>query len=114
MFTRNQALENASLVLRRSNLVLSSTKITHQSPRVSTVNSTSTSSNRMWAEWTNWYHAFLSEVADEFPSLPIADRRSEATSRWVSFTAKNLKCSESVIRAWLRKSNQKALVVAYS
>ena len=71
-------------------------------------------SRRFWTEWTNWYHAFLSEATDEFPTLPIAERRSEATSRWVTFTAKQLSCTESVVRAWLRTANQKALVAAYS
>jgi len=72
------------------------------------------SKGRFWTEWTNWYHAFLAEVTDEFASLPIAERRSEATSRWVTFTSKRLRCSESQVRAWLRTADQKALVAAYS
>lgn len=72
------------------------------------------SKGRFWTEWTNWYHAFLSEVTDEFASLPIAERRSEATSRWVTFTSKRLRCSESQVRAWLRTADQKALVAAYA
>ena len=72
------------------------------------------SKGRFWTEWTNWYHAFLAEVTDEFASLPIAERRSEATSRWVTFTSKRLRCSESQVRAWLRTADQKALVAAYA
>lgn len=74
----------------------------------------SPSKGRFWAEWTNWYHAFLAEVTDEFASLPMAERRSEATSRWVTFTSKRLRCSESQVRAWLRTADQKALVAAYA
>jgi len=72
------------------------------------------SKGRFWTEWTNWYHTFLAEVTDEFASLPIAERRSEATSRWVTFTSKRLRCSESQVRAWLRTADQKALVAAYA
>ena len=72
------------------------------------------SKDRFWTEWTNWYHTFLAEVTDEFASLPIAERRSEATSRWVTFTSKRLRCSESQVRAWLRTADQKALVAAYA
>jgi hypothetical protein len=72
------------------------------------------SRGRFWTEWTNWYHTFLAEVTDEFASLPIAERRSEATSRWVTFTSKRLRCSESQVRAWLRTADQKALVAAYA
>jgi hypothetical protein len=74
----------------------------------------SPSKGRFWAEWTNWYHTFLAEVTDEFASLAIAERRSEATSRWVTFTSKRLRCSESQVRAWLRTADQKALVAAYA
>ena len=74
----------------------------------------SPSKGRFWTEWTNWYHTFLAEVTDEFASLPIAERRSEATSRWVTFTSKRLRCSESQVRAWLRTADQKALVAAYA
>lgn len=69
---------------------------------------------KFWAQWTNWYHAFLAEVTDEYPSLPVAERRSQATSRWVSFTAKQLRCSEPQVRAWLRTADQKELVAAYA
>jgi hypothetical protein len=62
--------------------------------------------------WSTWYHAFLSEATDENPSYPIADRRSQATSRWVTFASKKLRCSESDIRAWLRTADQKALLAA--
>jgi len=72
------------------------------------------SKGRFWTEWTNWYHTFLAEVTDEFASLPIAERRSEATSRWVTFTSKRLRCSESQVRAWLRTADQKGLVAAYT
>jgi len=62
--------------------------------------------------WEAWYHAFLSEATDENPSYPIADRRSQATSRWVTFASKQMRCSESVVRAWLRQADQKALLAA--
>ena len=69
---------------------------------------------QFWTQWTNWYHAFLAEVNDESPSLPIAERRSQATTRWVTSTSKRLHCSESQVRAWLRTADQKALVAAYA
>lgn len=69
---------------------------------------------QFWTQWTNWYHAFLAEVTDESPSLPVAERRSQATSRWVISTSKRLRCSESQVRAWLRTADQKALVAAYA
>jgi len=69
---------------------------------------------KFWAQWTNWYHAFLAEIKDEAPQLSIAERRSQATSRWVTFTAKELRCSESDVRAWLRNADQKDLVAAYA
>jgi len=75
---------------------------------------TTPSNARYWSLWTNWYHAFVSEVTDEFSTLPIAERRAQATSRWVTFAAKELKCSESQVRAWLRTADQKALVAAYA
>jgi hypothetical protein len=62
--------------------------------------------------WASWYHAFLSEVTDENPSLPIAERRSRATSRWVSFASKQLHYSESELRGWLHTTDQKALHAA--
>lgn len=67
---------------------------------------------KFWSLWTNWYHAFLTEAKDEFPSSSISDLRSIATSRWVTFTSKNLRCSDSDVRSWLRKANQKALLAA--
>jgi len=72
------------------------------------------SQGKFWAQWTNWYHAFLSEVTDEYPSLPIAERRAQATSRWLTYTAKQLHCSESQVRAWLRTADQKDLAAAYA
>jgi len=72
------------------------------------------SQTQFWAQWTNWYHAFLSEVTDEYPSLPIAERRSQATSRWVTYTAKQLRCSEPQVRSWLRTADQKDLASAYA
>ena len=62
--------------------------------------------------WSEWYHTFLSEATDENPSYPIADRRSQATSRWVTFASRQFRCSESEVRAWLRKADQKALLAA--
>lgn len=54
---------------------------------------------RIFTNWTNWYDAFVSEVQGEGYS-PAASKR-EATSRWVSFCAKTLRCDESDIRKWL-------------
>lgn len=127
MFTRNQSSAehiavNALLALRRSNYAVTAqvtpplTVLTTKPAPASNapVASTKIPSGRFWTEWTNWYHTFLSEATDEFPSLPIAERRSQATSSWVTFTAKQLKCPESTVRAWLRTANQKKLVAAYS
>jgi hypothetical protein len=85
------------------------------SPRAATSKSSSgPSQTKFWDQWATWYHAFLAEVTDEYPSLPVAERRSQATSRWVSFTAKQLRCSEPQVRAWLRTADQKDLVAAYA
>ena len=73
---------------------------------------TASDTSRFMTLWSTWYHAFLSEATDENPSYPIADRRSQATSRWVTFASKKLRCSESDIRAWLRTADQKALLAA--
>jgi len=70
------------------------------------------SQSRFWTSYTNWYHAFLSEATDENSSAPISDRRAVATTRWVAFASKQLKCSESDVRGWLRKADQKALLSA--
>ena len=78
------------------------------------ISSSGPSQTKFWTEWTNWYHAFLAEVTDEFPSLPVAERRSQATSRWVTYTAKQLRCSEPQVRAWLRAADQKDLSAAYA
>ena len=72
------------------------------------------SQKQLWTQWTNWYHAFVSEITDESPHLPIAERRSQATSRWVTYAAKQLHCSESHVRAWLRTADQKDLAAAYA
>ena len=88
-----------------------------QSPVAAPVASSSASGpsqTKLWAQWTNWYHAFLSEVTDEYPSLPIAERRAQATSRWVTYTSKQLRCSEPQVRAWLRTADQKDLASAYA
>ena len=80
-------------------------------------NSSSTSAptqKQFWAQWTNWYHAFVSEVTDEYPSLPISERRAQATTRWVTYTSKQLHCSEPQVRTWLRTANQKNLASAYA
>lgn len=127
MFTRNQSSAehiavNALLALRRSNYAVTAqvtpplTVLTAKSSPKTKVPAASTKipTRRFWTEWTNWYHTFLSEATDEFPSLPISERRSQATSSWVTFTAKQLKCPESTVRAWLRTANQKDLVAAYS
>jgi len=74
----------------------------------------SPSQTRFWTSYTNWYHTFLSEATDESPSASIADRRTVATTRWVTFASKKLQCSESDVRAWLRKADQKALLAASS
>lgn len=88
------------------------TLITLRNTPVVTNTSTSYSYSRYMNLWTTWYHAFLSEATDENPSYPIADRRSQATSRWVTFASKQFHCTESEVRAWLRQADQKALLAA--
>ena len=118
-YTRGQvtsSLAAAAQALLSLRTNLSFTRYTAQ-PSQSTATAaeaTVPSKGYFWAQWTNWYHAFLSEVADEFPQQAIAERRAEATSRWVSYTAKKARCSESQVRAWLRTADQKALVAAYA
>ena len=70
------------------------------------------SQTKFWTSYTNRYHAFLSEATDESPSAPIASRRAVATSRWVTFASKQLRCSESEVRGWLRTADQKSLLTA--
>ena len=113
VYTRSQKSEFATAVRNLVSLKapLASTKA---APKAAPASSSAPSPQRFWQTWSTWYHAFLSEVTDESPSLPIASRRSEATSRWTTFCAKELRCSESVVRAWLRTADQKALVVAYA
>jgi hypothetical protein len=113
VYTRSQksasisAAAHALLALRGP---LSFNRYTLAQPTTS-VSSTKT---QFWSSWTNWYHAFLSEITDEYPSLPIAERRAHATSRWVSYTAKQFRCPEPQVRAWLRTANQNDLVAAYA
>ena len=83
-------------------------------PAATTSSKSGPTPKQFWTEWTNWYHAFVSEMTDEYPSLPISERRSQATSRWVSYTAKQLRCSEPQVRAWLRTADQKDLASAYA
>jgi hypothetical protein len=114
--TRSHASTNASLYaaartllsLRNSSVTAASTPATAST---TTAQSYKTDSKFMTL-WENWYHAFLSEATDENPSYPIADRRSQATSRWVTFVSKQMRCTESVVRAWLRQADQKALLNA--
>ena len=124
VYTRGQKSASASISAAAQALIalrgpLSFTRYTlAQKPQATTpTQATSTSGpsqTKFWTEWTNWYHAFLAEVTDEFPSLPVAERRSQATSRWVSYTAKQLRCSEPQVRAWLRTADQKGLSAAYA
>jgi len=72
------------------------------------------SDKQFWASWNNWYHAFLTEATEAFPSLPRSGHRAEATARWVTFTAKKLRCDESFVRTWLRTADQDELVAGYA
>lgn len=110
VYTRSQKSEFATAVRNLVSLKAPATSTLKTAP----ASSSAPSPQRFWHTWSTWYHAFLSEVTDESPSLPIASRRSEATSRWTSFCAKELRCSESEVRAWLRTADQKALVAAYA
>ena len=117
--TRNTSVVHAAhglLSLRNSTVPLTVTRyslVSTTSPVVRPSQTRSTpSQTRFWTQWTNWYHAFLAEIKDESPSLPIAERRSQATTRWVTFTAKQFHCTESEVRAWLRSADQKALLAA--
>lgn len=125
VYTRGQKSASASISAAAQTLLslrgpLSFTRYSlAQSAQASTPTQTASTSSgpsqgKFWTEWTNWYHAFLAEVTDEFPSLPIAERRSQATSRWVTYTAKQLRCSEPQVRAWLRTADQKDLAAAYA
>jgi len=112
-YTRSQTSAAQSLVtMRFRRTAFNQDKglyLTQTTPKMS-----SSLTSKFWTEWTNWYHTFLAEVTDEFPSLPMADLRSEATSRWVSYAANQLRCSEPQLRAWLRTANQNDLLSAYA
>ena len=109
--TRSHASTTSSLYSAARTLAsLRSTLVT--TATTSTATQSYQTNSRYMNLWENWYHAFLSEATDENPSYPIADRRSQATSRWVTFASKQLRCSESVVRAWLRQADQKALLAA--
>ena len=100
--------------LTQSSLATPSKLATPSQVATPSSSTTAPTQKQFWTEWTNWYHAFVSEVTDEYPSLPIAERRAHATTRWVSFSAKQLRCSEPQVRAWLRTANQKDLASAYA
>ena len=115
--TRSHASTNASLyAAARTLLSLRNSSVTTPTPATVAVATTTAQSYKTDSKfmnlWEDWYHAFLSEATDEKPSLPIADRRAMATSRWVTFASKSLRCSESDVRAWLRTANQKDLLAA--
>ena len=125
VYTRGQKSSSASISAAASALLslrgpLSFTRYSLAQSAVATPTPAASSSasapapKQFWAQWTNWYHAFVSEVTDEYPSLPIAERRSQATSRWVSYTAKQLRFSEPQVRAWLRTADPKDLASAYA
>ena len=114
--TRSHASTNASLyAAARTLLSLRNSSITPTPATVALATTTTQSykaDSKFMNLWEDWYHAFLSEATDENPSYPIADRRSQATSRWVTFASKQLRCSESIVRAWLRQADQKTLLAA--
>jgi hypothetical protein len=105
----------ALLNLRNSNVSVTPTPVTYSTGSTTSnanTQSQTPSQSKFWTSYTNWYHAFLSEATDEAPSASISERRGVATSRWVSFASKHLHCSDSEVRAWLRKADQKALLAA--
>ena len=107
VYTRGQTSSTVStaytlLGLRNSTLLLRSVKTAGPSDK------------QFWASWNNWYHAFLTEAAEAFPTLPRSGHRAEATARWVTFTAKKLRCDESFVRSWLRTADQDDLLVGSS
>jgi len=116
--TRSHASTNASLyAAARTLLSLRNSSVTTATATAPTTAATTTAQSykadsKFMTFWEDWYHAFLSEATDENPSYPIADRRSQATSRWVTFASKQMRCTESVVRAWLRQADQKALLNA--
>jgi len=112
VYTRSEKSAVTTL-LSLSKTPLTVTLYKQKSAPASTVLATP-STSKFWSLWSTWYHAFLSEATDEKPTSSIADRRADATSRWVTFVSKKLHCSESDTRAWLRKADQKALVAAYA
>jgi len=116
--TRSHASTNTSLYAAARTLLSlrNSSVTTTPSTSLAAAATASTQSyktdSKFMTFWEDWYHAFLSEATDENPSYPIADRRSQATSRWVTFASKQMRCTESVVRAWLRQADQKALLNA--
>jgi hypothetical protein len=66
------------------------------------------SSDRFLKNYDAWFDAFSAEVKDEFPSYTTTQRRQEAESRWSSFAAKSLKCSEDEVGAWLGSSSPRS------
>ena len=56
---------------------------------------------RFMNHWDTWYDAFAAEVNDEFPTASSSQRRQAAESRWTTFAAKSLRCSEHEVTAWL-------------
>lgn len=119
VYTRGQKSASASISSAAAALLalrgpVSFTRYTLAQPSQVASSGRAPNQKQFWTEWTNWYHAFVSEVTDEYPSLPIAERRSQATTRWVSYTAKQLHCSEPQVRSWLRTADQKELAAAYA
>lgn len=56
---------------------------------------------RFLNHWDTWYDAFAAEVNDEFPTASSSQRRQAAESRWTTFAAKSLRCSEHEVTTWL-------------
>lgn len=110
--TRSQNSMNSSTLSAARTLVSLRNLQLPPVPTTATINARGPSYSKCMTLWASWYHAFLSEVTDENPSLPIAERRSRATSRWVSFASKQLHYSESELRGWLHTTDQKALQAA--
>lgn len=63
-----------------------------------------TNISRIFANYTNWYDAFVSEVRAE--GYSPAEICSEADTRWVSFCAKSLRCEKSVVIEWFQRFTQ--------
>jgi len=113
VYTRSSVTAAQSLVsMRSTNLTVtryhSNPSVLKGKATVTTARTRSGPTNaQIWREWTNWWQPFVMEVRDE--GIPHNLRSIEVMRRWLSFTAKQLKCSEDILTDWFDNADAEKL-----